>query len=135
MTVTGITFLDCLDEEVKKAPAEIQAGLKEIFGNVVIQSVLSKKDFIPTFWEMKEKIAEDLFYIALNYISRALKWAEAEVIGEVNETKVIVLRDGRFYEIYVEKNGKKVWIATYLGKWAYQRAKTILKRLQRGVKA
>lgn len=61
MQARETTFLDCLDEFIKKAPPEEQTGLKEVIGSVVIQSVFSQEDFMPTLQKMQGKIPRSTF--------------------------------------------------------------------------
>lgn len=70
MSVKEITFLDYLDEEIEKEPKELQAALKEVVGHIVIKMALSRRNFIPIFWEMQE-IPEELFYPVLWTYHRA----------------------------------------------------------------
>jgi|GEM_PF-4436723 len=75
MSVKEITFLDCLDEEIEKAPNEFQKGLKEIFGYITIRAGLtnsySVSDFITAFWDLANRLEMDIYHKAVVVLSKA----------------------------------------------------------------
>lgn len=125
-------FLEALDVEIDKLGEELKVMAKEIIGVAVLKATLENG----ILYEEILKIAEKLEAVEKELVNAVLERAKErvsvveEVIGEVDGVKVIVERDGRFYSIYLERDGKRQWVETYLGKWAYTRANTILNRLK-----